>query len=496
MWSLIFSLLLFSTTVIAQNVTIPSSDSRIQLAGAGWHSVNAPACGTTSQTMQVTGNAGDTMTFRFQGAGQLTVFGSTSSNGASVQFQLDAQSSIVDLSELQGSSQDLCFPIFTVNGLSGSEVHTLTATHGGVGRNPISQGDGLFGITRVVLLSPSASSPIPSSIEKNLASSTTQHPVNSAIPSPGLNAATTPSASSLPTKSKSNAGLIVGVIFLLLALTALSVAVYFFWRKREERRKQTAETIVIPPPRIDSIGDPDIVGIDRKQVSFNQFNDKEELFSEKKVMPGTLPRALLQNHPRESSISTPDFKLNPPRYSRLETRRSNALAHTSAKVEESMEEREVLPEEQNVTGIAQKGVHESRQQDLPKEHGAQEVEQANLTTPSQNSIKSAPLMITSAEQFPYPPPPLPETLLTAAGSIPVSLKPGNAGVPQINIEIPSENADGKKRPVSVASSWRTVGTPYTPYAAVVAFSTREVMRAEQPLFSWNASGPLEKGQAL
>jgi len=495
MWLLI-SLLLFSTAVIGQNATIPSSDSRIQLAGAGWHSVNAPACGATSQTMKVTGNAGDTMTFRFQGAGQLTVFGSASSNGASVQFQLDTRSSIVDLSQLQSGGQDLCFPIFTAKGLSGSEVHTLTATHSGVGGNPISQGDSLFGITRVVLQRPSASSPIPSSIGESLASSTTQHPANSAIPSPGLNAASTPLASSQPTKSKSNAGLIVGVIFLLLALAALSITAYLFWRKREEGRKQAAETVVIPPPRIDSIGDPDVVGLDRKQISFHQFNDQEGLFSESKVMPGTLPRALLRDQSRQSYISNPNFNKNPPRYSRSVTRQSTALVDASPKVEEEAKEKQILAEEPNTIVAEQKEVHEPQRQDPPKEHGTQDVEQATLTTLSQDSMKPAPLMITSAEQFPYPvPPPPPETLSTPS-SIPGVLRPGNTGAPQITLEIPSGNVDGKKRPVSVASSWRTVGTPYTPYAAVVAFSTREVMRAEQPLFSWNAAGSLEKGQAL
>ena len=75
----------------------------------------------------------------------------------------------------------------------------------------------------------------------------------------------------------------------------------------------------------------------------------------------------------------------------------------------------------------------------------------------------------------------------------ISLKPGKRGVPLHKLQIPS--GSGKKRPVSSAS-WRTVGTPFTPYAGVVSFVTRQILRVEIPQLIGEKPKTLENGQAL
>lgn len=432
--------------------------------------------------MEVTSNPGDAMSLQFRGATELTIFGSTSANGATVQFQLDQQSSTVDLSMLNPQGQDLCFPIFTANGLSESDVHTLTATHSGIGESVHSQGPGIFGIARIIIQtstgsSTPTSSPIPpasSGVAGLLASSTSQSTLNTSIPTPGLSAAKLPSGE----HSKSNAGLVAGVVILLLALAALSVAFYIFWRKRNERIKAVTNVIALPPPRVDSIGDPDVLGQKEKWIS---HDEKEDIFSDRKVLPGTLPRALLRTRSlRQSLVSTtitiPPKSSSPPLPEKGNT---SILTHEAGQVETPEEKlQEPHPVEKNIPEVGQQ----------------RSIEHTVVATPPVYA-EFAP-RITSAAQFPFPPPsfppPTPPEKLPTSKNVPQVLKPG---LPQIRLEIPNSNSEGKQRPVSTAS-WRTVGTPFTPYAGVVTFGTREVMRVEQPQFSWQAAGSLEKGQVL
>jgi hypothetical protein len=297
---------------------------------------------------------------------------------------------------LNPQGQDLCFPIFTASGLSESDVHTFTATHSGIGENMNTQGSGVVGIARIIIQTSTGSStpsspsmpPASSAIAGFLASSTSQSALNTPIPTPGLSAAKLPSGE----HNKSNAGLVVGIVILLLALVALSVTFYIFWRKRNERIKAITNAVALPPPRVDSIGDPDVVGMKEKWIS---HDEKEDIFLNRKALPGTLPRALLRTRSlRQSLVSTtitiPPKSSSPPLPEKGNT---SILTHEAGHVETPGEKlQEPHPVEKDTQGIAQQ----------------RSVEHPVVTTPPVYA-EFAPRIISAAD-FPFPPPPfLPPT---------------------------------------------------------------------------------------
>jgi len=276
--------------------------------------------------------------------------------------------------------------------------------------------------------------------------------------------------------SRSNAGLIAGITFLLLAIGLIAVIGFIFWRRRRNTRPKLEKMRLDLPPTNEKpvlIGSPDIMGGSEKR-----FEDEKDLSQfEGLEFPGTLPRVMLRVQPWHHPIARDPVPLHSitlklPPDGQAKRKRSGSLFRSirrgkrpGTKKDKDANEPPLPPSDNSTEALAA---------DLGGQTASQGAPKANIPM-IETAQLSEPVDPIQCHATPMPMSPNP---------IPMSPKSGRS-TPQLGkLIIPSE----KKRPVSGMS----LNTPYTPYTAVVAFGTRQVLQVAAPQY-WQSLGDLERG---